>query len=167
MMNLLRTQKGDLKMVFDLRKWLLSKLLFRPPTARIYIMKNSRRSSSAPTYQSLETRKLLAGDVTVSVDGSTLNVLGDGDANQVQIIGQADGSAVVTGLDGTTINGGTTAFSAAAGLNAAQVQLEGGDDELTILGLTLDNSLTVRTGDGNDSADIQNLNIRGIEVSGE
>ena len=129
-------------------------------------MNNSRKSSTSPSYETLEPRKLLAGDVTVALNGSTLTVLGDGDANQIQVIGRQDGSAVVTGLDGTTINGGTTAFSAAADLNTAQIQLEGGDDELTIRGLVLNNSLTVRMGDGNDATDIQFSDLRGIEVSG-
>ena len=129
-------------------------------------MNTSRKSSSAPSYQTLEPRKLLAGDVSVALNGSTLTVLGDDDANQIQIIGRKDGSAVVTGLDGTTINGGTTAFSAAADLNTVQVQLEGGDDELTIRGLVLNNSLSVRAGDGDDSTDIQFSDVRGIEFSG-
>ena len=130
-------------------------------------MKNTRKSAAVINYQTLESRKLLAGDVTVSLDGSTLNVLGDGEANQVEIIGLADGSAVVTGLDGTTINGGTAAFSAEADLDEVQIQLEGGDDELTISGLVLNDSLTIETDDGDDSADIQNLNVDGIVVSGD
>ena len=129
-------------------------------------MNNSRKSSSAPSYQTLEFRKLLAGDVTVALSGSNLTVLGDGDANQIEIVGRADGVAVVTGLDGTTINGGTTAFLTEADVNSAQIQLEGGDDELTIRGLVLDNSLTVRTGDGNDTTDIQFSDFGGFEVSG-
>lgn len=130
-------------------------------------MNNFRKPTPAPSYQILEPRKLLAGDVTVSVDGSTLRVLGDGDANQIQIIGRADGSATISGLDGTTINGGTTAFSTAANLRRSQIQMGDGDDEVTIQGLVLDNALTVRTGNGNDSTDIQHINVRGIEVSGE
>ncbi len=130
-------------------------------------MINSRKSSPSPTYQILEPRKLLAGDVTVTVDGSALRVVGDADANQIQIIGRADGSAVVTGLDGTTINGGSAEFSADADLRTAQIELGDGNDEVEIRGLVLRNALTVRTGGGSDSTDIQHINVRGIEVSAE
>jgi len=130
-------------------------------------MNNFRKSTTSPTYQILEPRKLLAGDVTVSVDGSALRISGDADDNQIQIIGRADGSAIVSGLDGTTINGGTAAFSADADLRTAQVQMGDGNDEVEIRGLVLQNALTVRTGNGDDSTDIQHINVRGIEVSGE
>lgn len=130
-------------------------------------MNNSRRSTTSPTYQILEPRKLLAGDVTVTVDGSALRVLGDADANQIQIIGRRDGSAVVSGLDGTTINGGTAEFSADAGLRTTQIELGDGNDEVEIRGLVLQNALTVRTGSGDDSTDIQFIDVRGIEVSGD
>lgn len=129
-------------------------------------MNNSRKSTTSPTYQILEPRKLLAGDVTVSVDGSALRVFGDGDANQIQIIGSPDGSAIVSGLDGTTINGGTAEFSADAGLRTTQIQMGDGNDEVEIRGLVLQSALTVRTGSGDDSTDIQHINVRGIEVSG-
>ena len=130
-------------------------------------MINSRKSTPLPTYQILEPRKLLAGDVTVTVDGSALRVIGDSDANQIQIIGAPDGSAIVSGLDGTTINGGSAEFSADADLRTAQIQLGDGNDEVEIRGLVLRNALTVRTGNGNDSSDIQHINVRGIELSAE
>ncbi len=129
-------------------------------------MTNSRKSYASPTYQVLEPRKLLAGDVTVSVDGSALIVFGDAEANQIQIVGAPDGSAIVRGLDGTTINGGSAEFSAGANLRSAQIQLGDGNDEADIRGLVLRNALTVRTGSGDDSTDIQHINVRGIEVSG-
>lgn len=129
-------------------------------------MTHSRKSTAVPTYQVLESRKLLAGDVTVSVNGSALEVLGDGDANQIQIVGSPDGSAVVIGLNDTTINGGSADFVTGADLRTAQIQLGDGNDEVDIRGLVLDNALTVRTGDGDDRAEIQHINARGIEVSG-
>ena len=129
-------------------------------------MKNSRKSNTSPTYQVLEPRKLLAGDVTVSVDGSALSILGDVDANQIQIVGSPDGSAIVRGLEGTTINGGTAEFSAGANLRTVQVQLGDGDDEADIRGLVLQGALTVRAGSGDDFIETQHSNVRGIEVSG-
>lgn len=129
-------------------------------------MINTRKSTTSPTYQVLEPRKLLAGDVTVSVDGSALTVFGDADANQIQIVGSPDGSAIVRGLDGTTINGGEAEFSAGANLRTVQVQLGEGNDEADIRGLVLDSALTVRSGSGDDSVEIQHINVRGIEVSG-
>lgn len=129
-------------------------------------MINTRKSTTPPTYQILEPRKLLAGDVTVSVDGSALTVFGDADSNQIQIVGSPDGSAIVRGLDGTTINGGDAEFSAGADLRRVQVQLGEGNDEADIRGLVLDSALTVRSGSGDDSIEIQYIDVQGIEVSG-
>ena len=78
-------------------------------------------------FQKLEDRNLLAGDVTVFIDSSSLFVTGDAQANQIQIVGTLNGSARVIGLDGTTINGGTAAFEGNfPGLRSATVNLGGG-----------------------------------------
>jgi hypothetical protein len=129
--------------------------------------------------EQLETRRLLAGNVSVSRSGNTLFVRGDNAANEIGIFSAGGDDFTVVGTD-TTINGsddldGQT-FSGIRNLN---VDLRGGDDvvgiaddptglfdipgaveggfpiDLTTIGTTeqtaLDGFVIIRTGAGADT----------------
>ncbi|MGI9517150.1 MAG: FKBP-type peptidyl-prolyl cis-trans isomerase [Pirellulaceae bacterium] len=113
-------------------------------------------------FQQLEPRQMLAGDVTVVVDMGQLIITGDGEANQIEVTGTRRGSATVTGLNGTTINGSDSPFRALTpGLRGAEIDLGGGDDEATIRGARLMQGMTVDGGAGNDGIFVDNSSLRG------
>jgi hypothetical protein len=77
-------------------------MFFRDDAAR-----RRRLRRGTPTLEGLESRALLAGNVTVQFSRGSASVLGDALDNHVQVdqYGLALGQFQITGLDGTTING--------------------------------------------------------------
>lgn len=79
--------------------------------------------------EQLETRRLLAGNVSVSRQGDTLLVRGDNLANEIEIFSAGGNSFTVAGFD-TTVNGAEErTFSNIRNLN---IDLRGGNDILSI-----------------------------------
>jgi hypothetical protein len=101
-------------------------------------------------FESLERRALMAGDVFVAIEGELLRVEGDNLANQVTLAQTSTGDLVVSGQNGTTINGLPSVRFARAVINAAEIRMEGGDDTVVLRGLRLANDLFVDLGAGND-----------------
>jgi len=100
---------------------------------------NSNRTNRKLTFQTLESRQLMAGDVTVSVLNGDLKVTGDIKDNDVAIFqvmqqGQVvPGRFFVNGLNGTTINGGTNGFNAIGVNHDFLINMtQGGDDHLAL-----------------------------------
>ena len=79
----------------------------------------------------LESRLLLAGNINVMVDSTNLIVVGDNQANQVEISRNDAGSLMVTGLN-TTINGSGNPFIAVPNVLSINMKLNAGNDEATI-----------------------------------
>src|SRR5262245_13037269 len=78
---------------------------------------NSNRNYRTLRFQNLEERSMKAGDVAVSVSAAgDLLIQGDTEGNEVVVVqevtqGQAvPGSFYVSGLNGTTINGGVGTY---------------------------------------------------------
>ena len=92
--------------------------------------KRAQRRQRRLRVESLENRRLLAGDVTVGYSGDSLIITGDFDDNNISIEGTADGVVKITG-NGTTINGVNSPFE-----------------------FPLDQDLRISMGDGNDTVDI-------------
>lgn len=88
-------------------------------------------------FESLERRLVMAGDVTIDLQGSSLIVTGDDVANQVEIAGDGSGNIVVTGLNGETLTGDTS-------VPRSDVR-----------------SIVIRLGDGADLASLRRINIKG------
>ncbi|MBL8816250.1 MAG: peptidylprolyl isomerase [Planctomyces sp.] len=107
------------------------------------------------TVQVLEPRELLAGNAVVTLAGSQLTIVGDAEANTIEITA-LDNQVLVRGLENTTINGGTAAFVVASGTASfngnVAVYLNAGNDtvlfsrNVQILGAT-----GVEGAAGNDS----------------
>ncbi len=121
-----------------------------------YSRNSRRRRPDSLSFERVEPRMMLAGDVSVFVTSGQLLVIGDGQANQIQVIGTADGRARVIGLEGTTINGGPANFRSAPGLNSLLMQLNGGDDSARLQGLVVPGRLELQGNNGNDSLEVLN-----------
>jgi hypothetical protein len=82
--------------------------------------------------ESLESRKMLAGnvDVVVKADNS-LVITGDSADNSINVI-DGQGDIFVLGVDGTIVaNGGSTGL-ALTDLNKLTIKMKGGDDQVTV-----------------------------------
>ena len=89
------------------------------------------------TFEQLETRAMLAGDVDVDKDGDTLVIRGDGADNGIfiqrvgdnryQVIGVSDADGNPTSIDGVSAGSRTV-----GGIRHIEVRLRGGDDLLGI-----------------------------------
>jgi len=117
---------------------------------------NRRRKALArvTNSESLERRALLTGNVLVELTGPDALLTGDLDNNSVEIASVGT-TVVVRGLNGTTINGGTTAFTLSAAsttfAGALSASLGEGNDMLSIgAGLTISGNVTLHGSAGND-----------------
>jgi hypothetical protein len=130
----------------------------------------------------LEQKQMLAGDVVVSMVHGALQIQGDATANHVAISSGAEGSLVIQGLDGTTVQmAGSTAPAPDTGLvvqnvkGDVRVSLGDGDDVVDLHDAMLRHDLTINTGAGADAVnvgvasgaaataedDAANVNVRG------
>ncbi len=118
---------------------------------------NSRRGLARTHEMSehLESRTLLTGNVQVSFAGSHAQITGDAANNEIEVIID-NGSVVVRGLNGTTINLGTTVFTLATGATTFQgnltASLGNGDDILTVgPGIAFTGNVSLAGDDGTDT----------------
>lgn len=118
-------------------------------------MVRSRVRRQARGFEALESRALLAGDITTNLAGGVLTITGDAEAN-VFTLTPNGGNVRVTGI-ATTINGaaGPTDF---AGVTAIVANLNAGADNVTFQNLNLA-SLTVN---GNADADTITVNTNTV-----
>jgi hypothetical protein len=111
--------------------------------------------------ESLEPRRLLAGNVTITADASgDLLVQGDSKSNHIAVVGSAAGyqitgtdTGVKTALSNTPVAGGV--FIPAAQKSIA-IDLANGDDALQLSGLTDGADCSIQTGNGNDQVVLLN-----------
>ncbi len=135
--------------------------------------KNSRRNKLR--MESLESRRLLAGDVSnvsVEVVDGNLVIRGDQASNQIEVYQVGDGTAayVIRGLVGedgvqTTVNGAERiAVDGVTGDVLASMNR--GDDVIYIHDADLPGALKIRTGAGNDTVLIGGLPRDGTPIPG-
>jgi FKBP-type peptidyl-prolyl cis-trans isomerase FkpA len=128
-----------------------------------------RRKRTAPSgfdYQRLESRQLLAGNVTVSLQGDVLQINGDAASNEIRVTGIANGRAQVIAGAGTTINGGTAIFVSSAQVRNVAMQMGAGNDSVTVENLPINGYVDLDLGVGGDTANLRNLNVRALNVNG-
>ncbi len=126
-------------------------------------MKKSRKQHNRNDYQLLEPRKMLAGDVTATVSDGLLQIVGDAEGNEIIVAGRPDGTATVFPIGDTTINGSTDPFIVTTQLDDVDVRLNAGDDNATLQGLVLSQSLRVRTGVGDDTTFVHHSEVQRFE----
>ncbi|MCC6510240.1 MAG: hypothetical protein IT423_14135 [Pirellulaceae bacterium] len=113
-------------------------------------MKRAVKNFRRPRLESLELRQLMAGDVAVALEGSLLRIEGDALDNQIVVAQSAAGDVVVSGQNGTLINGLPSVRFVRPALNAMEVRMEAGNDTVTMRSVQLANDLFVDLGAGND-----------------
>lgn len=124
------------------------------------------------SFEALENRRLLAGNVEVTLVGGTLSITGDASANGVAIAVVSGGTAgTVSGFDlggsattlvdenGTPIAGNT--FNFTSPITRLNVDMKGGNDNLTIDRLTVNGKATIKLGSGDDSFFFKNTTVTG------
>jgi hypothetical protein len=116
-----------------------------------------------PRVESLESRLALAGNVTATLAGSTLILTGNGLSNEILIEGNGAGEFSVTGV-ATTVNGSANAFTRTNVRNIL-INLNNGDDIVTIVNADLSGLLSVNGGYGNDELNFGDFNA-GIQTFG-
>jgi hypothetical protein len=134
---------------------------------------NSNRNFRKLSFQNLESRQLMAGNVAVQVtSGGDLLVQGDTLGNDVAIVqsvtqGQADpGRFFVTGLNGTTING-LASGNYFQGVNRdVIINLGAGSDHVTLgdgvsdFHFNVPNDLRISMGEGANRVNINGITVR-------
>ncbi|MFK7770472.1 MAG: thioredoxin domain-containing protein [Mariniblastus sp.] len=118
------------------------------------------------SFSLLESRKLLAGDIQVLVNDGILLVVGDEQANQVQIGPSQAGGFEVSGVD-TTINGATNSFVVDQGVNHVTIALNAGNDEAIVSGIAVADHFSFYGGDGDDRLTTTDSSSRYLHVKGE
>jgi hypothetical protein len=117
-----------------------------------------RRALRPLQLEACEQRAMMAGDVSVALEGSLLKVQGDNLSNQIGIVQQANGNVVVSGLTGTRINGSPFPLTLInPQLNSLEVAMKGGDDAISIGDLRVGNDLMIDLGAGNDTATLDRV----------
>jgi hypothetical protein len=109
----------------------------------------------------LEQRRLLAGDVTTNLAANgTLEIRGDDEGNEIVISAALDDEGVaiensflITGLNGTTIDGepGSPGL-VVEDVRNIDVRLGDGDDIVQLTDAVVRNNVNIQTGAGNDQA---------------
>lgn len=129
--------------------------------------KRSRKRPSPVSYQTLEPRRCLAGNINVILDGTVLLLVGDSSSNEVELTQNTDGSVLITGVD-TTINGSSDPFTVAGSVHHVTAALNDGDDTVSVNGLHVPRSFNFFGANGNDRLNADGLRTRYIHVnSGE
>ena len=142
--------------------------------SRFFFGTNARRRAQWPStagqfgsQSGLESRMLLAGNVTAQLVNGDLHLTGDSAANDIKVTKTSAG-VIVQGKSGTTINGVATDFVAYATSVTTTgdivASLGGGDDKIQIDNLTLDGNLTVVGGEGKDSLGLTQSTIHGSVI---
>jgi hypothetical protein len=111
----------------------------------------------------LEPRTTPVGNVTASLAGGTLTLTGDQFANEISIT-TLGLNIVVTGLNGTTVNGAATGSFLAALVSAITANLGAGDDSISITSVTLSGNLTINSGSGADLVSIDGVSAASMLI---
>ena len=138
------------------------------PTSRRFTARRRHRSAA----ESLETRTLLTGNVQAVISGGNLVLTGDVDSNEVQVSFDSGlNNIVVDGLNGTTINGVSSQFTAFTGTQrlpgSILAALGDGDDVLTINGVIALDNVEANGEAGDDTITLNNTHSGdNVELNG-
>lgn len=99
---------------------------------------------------SLTANAAFANNVTLVREGVLAKVIGDNSANTISISQNSAGDLVVTGENGTLVNGRPSIRIRNFPINAMEVRMNGGNDRVTFSNVTIANDLFVDLGAGTD-----------------
>lgn len=130
--------------------------------------KRKKQKSTRINYQTLEDRRLLAGDVRVATSQGAFYIRGDGASNQVEVVKSLHSSDItVRGLEGTTINGQTEILltgPAARVIKGFRASMGPGDDFIRFEDTYAEGRTVVYGGIGNDSIGFYRATVSDITV---
>ena len=146
-------------------------------------MKNSLRPSASRTralgFENLETRNLMAGNVTATISNGNLKIVGDTAANDITVNFTANGALTVVGNNATTVNGAANA--AFTNVSSVGIRLGEGNDVAVVDGnsfslgggvritdrsgantytvreITLDGQVNIRASGGNQTVTVDDI----------
>jgi len=130
----------------------------------------TQRSVSSVPFEQLESRAMLAGNVTAQLIGQSAFINGDAADNSVQVLVEG-GNVVVRGADGTTVNGSTNDFVLATGTSQISgsifARLSNGNDNFAVNGVTVGRHVSINGGRGNDRIVLTNSIVnRNVAMAG-
>ena len=147
------------------------------------VVTRRRKKVGGSAAERLESRVLLAGNVTVSINETRVLLTGDDQANDLELVA-SPGSIALRGRNGTTINGTESPLVVSAASNTldralivrllggsdvftvgsditfsgpVQVALGAGDDTVSLTGARLNGRLSINSGTGADSVSLNRL----------
>jgi hypothetical protein len=107
----------------------------------------------------LAANALASGGVQAVVTEGVLDVAGDDEANVLRIAAASEpGAVIVSGLEGTTVNGGGDPV-ALADVGSLRIVGAAGDDRIELLQLDLPGKLLVKLGRGHDILVLQEVRV--------
>ena len=124
--------------------------------------------------ESLESREMMAGDVTVRVNGNAVTVIGSNEADQIQITSSfGEVTVQATGDLGTTVNGQESFSTGLVSLERLTIRLRGGDDRISFRNTVVDGVTRISLGGSdtggeialNNGVELETLIIRGSSKS--
>jgi hypothetical protein len=134
-------------------------------------MKNRRTPAHRPlTFETLESRLPLAGDIVVQVSGGTLKVTGTDADNDISIVQTGPGAFDITGNDGEQfIVNKAAPVAGPVSVNGVtkdiKIDLKKGDDDVTVqgtgIGDVLARNVDVKTRQGQDFVSITDGQVTG------
>lgn len=128
--------------------------------------KNRSNPVSSHSYQSLEARRLLAGDIQVVDDGTILTLVGDQLANEVSITQNENGQLVIAGLN-TTINGSAESLVSSGSQSYLTLVMNDGNDIVTVNDVSLRSQIAFHGGNGNDQLSLNEIETLQLHVKGD
>ncbi len=122
-----------------------------------------RHNSRATAFERLESRLLLAGNVLVSLTESRLEITGDDQSNDLELVA-SPGALSLKGRLGTTINGTDAPFVVSASSTTLDrdliVRLLGGSDVFSVgTDVTIRGPVSVSLGAGDDQFNLTGANL--------
>jgi hypothetical protein len=121
-------------------------------------MMNQYATQESFVLEALEPRLLLDGNVTFAV-GKDLELVGDGANNSVLIDSPAQDVIRVTGIAGTTINGGANANAGWTG--GIDISMPLGHNSVEINGVTCNGKTVIELSNGNDNVYLRDFTAHG------
>ncbi len=122
------------------------------------IPRSRKQVGVRPRLEPLETRQLLAGDVRLNVNPSTIQIRGSNDSDAIFVT--ATGTELtVAGINGSTVNGKASVTVPLK--NNLVIRTFGGPDEVRIDKVKLKGRMIVNTGQADDLVTIYNTTIAG------
>lgn len=119
-----------------------------------------RINPKSRSFESLEKRWAMAGNVTAAISGKSLTLTGDDLANNFEIKGTGiAGQVLITGAPGTTINGSAAPLLVQGITSTIHAKLKGGDDIFTAKLLKVGQDLIIEGNQGRDNIGVYDCRI--------